>query len=125
MTSILIGIGIWILGILAFMSSSFFSFVNDPELQGNLVLAIALIPIVAFGTYLYFKKYKESNPLTVGLIFFATVFALDALITVPVLMKPYGISHLEFFLSISFWLIGVEFVMISFITGKIAKLSKN
>lgn len=124
-TAIFIGIGIWILAAVAFMSSAFLSIVDDPELQGNLVLALALIPIVSFGTNAYLRKYKNSNPLKVGLIFFATAFVLDALITVPIFMKGYGVSYTDFFLSISFWLIGVEFVTISFITGKISKLSKN
>ena len=119
MNAVFIGIGIWILGILAFLLSSSISLLNDPELQGNLALAIALIPIVALGTKLYFKKYKQANPFLVGLIFFTTVFALDALITVPVLMAPYQISHADFFLAIPFWLIAVEFYAIVIITKRL------
>lgn len=119
MNAIFVGIGIWILGILAFVFSSSVSILNDPELQGNLVLAIALIPIVFLGAKLYFKKYKNSNPFLVGLLFFATVFVLDALITVPVLMQPYGVSHTDFFLAVPFWLIAAEFYAIVIITKKL------
>jgi hypothetical protein len=119
MNAILFGVGIWILGILAFTISSSISVLSDPELQGNLALAIALIPIVSLGSKLYFKKYKQANPFLVGLLFFATVFALDAMITVPVLMKPYGVSHADFFLAIPFWLIALEFYAIVIITKKL------
>lgn len=124
MNAILIGIGIWTLGILTFLTSSFLSLLNDPELQGNLFLAIALIPIVTLGSKLYFKKYKKTNPFAIGGLFLITAFALDAFITVPVLMKPYGISHADFFLSLPFWLIAIEFYAIVVITGEFINNSK-
>lgn len=123
MNAIFIGIGIWVLGILAFTLSSSISVLNDPELQGNLALSIALIPIVSLGSKVYFKKYSKANPFLIGLIFFAIAFVLDALITVPVLMKPYGVSHSDFFLSIPFWLIAVEFYAIVIITKKLTTKS--
>lgn len=117
--AILTGIGIWIFGILAFLLSSSISILNDPKMQGNLVLDLALIPIVTIGTKYYFKKYKNANPFQIGWIFFATVFALDALITVPFFMKPYGIHHIDFFLDAPFWFIAIEFYVIVVVTGKL------
>ena len=60
-TAIFIGIGIWFFAAVAFMSSAFLSILNDPELQANLLLALALIPIVTYGTSAYLKRYKNSN----------------------------------------------------------------
>ena len=119
MNAILFGIGIWIAGIAAFLLSSSVSVLTDPELQGNLALAIALIPIVTIGTKLYFKRFPKANPFLVGLLFFATVFTLDALITVPFLMQPHGVSHADFFLTLPFWMIAVEFYAIVIITQKL------
>lgn len=123
MIAILCGIGIWILGIVSFVLSSSVSILTDPELQGNLALSIALIPIVSGGTKLYFKRFPKASPFLVGLIFFATVFALDALFTVPLLMQPHGIGHADFFLTIPFWLIAIELYAIVIITQKIISKS--
>ena len=38
---------------------------------------------------------------------------LDALITVPVLLKPYNETHLSFFTDPSFWLIAIEMVVVA------------
>ncbi|MEQ8712215.1 MAG: DUF5367 family protein, partial [Cyclobacteriaceae bacterium] len=53
--------------------------------------------------------------LKVGAIVLLTLILLDALITVPYLIIPYGGSYREFFSAISFWLIAVECLLIIYL----------
>lgn len=121
--AIIIGIGIWITAIIAFIVSFSLPFTDNLELQSNIVLSIAIIPLVILGTKLYYKKYANANPFLVGLILFATVALLDALVTVPFFMMPNGLGYTDFFLSFSFWLIAAEFYTIAIITGKLTSQS--
>ena len=56
-----------------------------------------LIPIVCFGTALYYKKNDKTNGFLLGLVMMVTAAALDALITVPLLVIPEGGTHMDFF----------------------------
>jgi hypothetical protein len=118
MTAIIIGIGIWILGVFTYIFSSFLPILDNLELQGDLSLAIAFIPIVGGGAKLYFKKYANTNAILVGTIFFGIAFTLDALITVPFLLEPYDVTHSEFFLAIPFWLLMIELYAIVYLVKK-------
>ena len=117
--AIVIGSGIWILAIIAFTLSFYLPFTENLVLQSNIVLSVTIIPLVIMGTKLYYKKYTNANPFLVGLILFATVAVLDALITVPFFMKPNGLGYSEFFISQSFWMIAIEFYTVALITGKL------
>lgn len=118
MTAIIIGIGIWILGVFTYIFSSFLPILDNLELQGDLSLAVAFIPIVGGGAKLYFNKYANTNAFLVGTIFFGIAFTLDALITVPFLLEPYDVTHSEFFLAIPFWLLMIELYAIVFLVKK-------
>lgn len=118
MTAIFIGLGIWMLGVLTYIFSSFLPILDNLELQGDLTLAIAFIPIVGSGAKLYFKKYANTHPFLVGTIFFGIAFTLDALITVPFLLEPYDVSYTDFFLAIPFWLLMIELYTIVFVVKK-------
>ncbi len=48
-----------------------------------------------------------------------TGIVLDACITVPFLMIPNGGSYQEFFISITFWLIVVEYLLLVILSKKI------
>jgi len=119
MNAIGIGIGIWILGVFTYVFFSMFPILDDPALQGDLTLAIAFIPIVGFGAQLYFKKYLNVNPFLIATVFFTIAFALDALITVPILLEPYNVSYSDFFLTIPFWLLMIELYAIVIVTKKV------
>ena len=121
--AIFIGIGIWILGVLTYVFFSIIPILDDPELQGDLSLAIAFIPIIGLGSKFYFKKYPKVHPLLLGTIFFSIAFTLDALITVPILLEPYDVSYADFFLTLPFWLLMIELYAIVFIAKK--SLSKS
>jgi hypothetical protein len=43
---------------------------------------------------------------------FAVAIMLDATITVPVLIMPYGGNHISFFTDPGFWLTAVEYVSV-------------
>jgi len=103
---------IWILGVSAYAASFFFPILEDPELQANLVLTIALIPSVIIGTYFYYKKGFQTNGYRLGVTMFIVAMFLDALITVPLFIIPEGGNHLSFFTDPGFWLIAVEYIIV-------------
>lgn len=105
-----IGILIWFLGVVTFVTAFFLPILENRELQSNIALFMAIVPIVWFASYAYYKSGSKTHGLIIGTIFFAISGALDALITVPFLLAPYGATHAEFFTDPGFWLIGMIFI---------------
>jgi hypothetical protein len=103
---------VYILGILAYVGSFFIPIMNDPELQANLVLMIAIIPAAYFGAHIYYQKSHDTNGFVLGLSMFSAAIILDAMITVPLFIIPNGGNHLSFFGDPGFWLIGLEYISI-------------
>lgn len=110
--AILSALIVWVLGVSAYTASFFFDLMENPELQANLVLTIALIPIVFFGARFYYKTGHRTNGFKLGAVMFLIAMALDAMITVPVFIIPEGGNHLTFFTDPGFWLIAVEYIMV-------------
>jgi len=102
---------VYILGILAFVGSYFIPIMNDPELQANLVLAIAILPAAYLGAHIYYKKRHSTHGFVLGIAMFSAAIILDAAITVPLFIIPNGGSHLSFFGDPGFWLIGLEYIL--------------
>ena len=102
---------VYILGILAFVGSYFIPIMNDPELQANLVLAIAIIPAAYLGAHIYYKKRQSTHGFVLGIAMFSAAIILDAAITVPLFIIPNGGSHLSLFGDPGFWLIGLEYIL--------------
>ena len=109
-SAVAIGALIWFLGVLAFSVSFYVPVLEDMELQANLVLCIAVLPLVWLGARFYYRKGVRTHGFVLGIIFFATAALLDALITVPILILPHGGSYYEFFTDMGFWGIALEFV---------------
>ncbi len=105
-----IGIGIWGLGVSAFIGSFFIPLLENAQQQANLMLFLAVIPLVWYGTKLYYKSGSKTHGCKVGLTFFLVAAILDALVTVPFLVVPNGGSYQEFFLDPGFWVIGLLFI---------------
>lgn len=124
--AIVIGFIIWIIGVSVYNLSFTFSIIEDAQQQANMLLFIAVIPLVWFGTKQYYKQGDTTHGYWVGQTFFLTATALDALITVPVFIIPNGGSYYQFFTDLGFWLIGFEFLAIAmlywYIQFKIKKL---
>jgi len=100
----------WTLGASAYIGSYFFTFMADPEMQANIILAIAMIPSAVLGARFYYKKGTTTNGFKLGTVMFLTALGLDALITVPVFITPAGGSHQSFFGDAGFWVIGLEYI---------------
>lgn len=115
--AIIIGAIIWLLGVSAFTLSFFIPVLENLELQANLVLLIAVIPLVWIGAQQYHKKDNETHGMWVGITFFGVAVILDAMITVPFLMMPQGGSHYAFFTDPGFWLIGGVFITTAIMHG--------
>lgn len=101
---------IWVLGVSAYIGSSFIILLEDPTLQANLVLLIALIPSAMIGANFYFRKATAANGWKLGMVMFGFTILFDAAITVPVFIIPEGGSYITFFTDPGFWLIGVVYV---------------
>ncbi|WP_298538686.1 DUF5367 family protein [uncultured Aquimarina sp.] len=109
--TISIGIIIWIIGVSLYASSYYVQFLEDAEQQANIWLSIIIIPLVWLGAKLYYRKDISAHGFKVGLIFFIISAILDALITVPFTILPYGGTYSDFFIDFGFWLIGLEFIV--------------
>ena len=110
---------IYLLGITAYVGSFYVPLMEDQELQANLVLMVAIIPAVLWGTHLYYRRGHLTHGLSLGILLFMGAIFLDATITVPVFIIPAGGNHLTFFSDPGFWLIGVEYVAVVVIYAKI------
>lgn len=109
--SIICAILVWILGVSFYLLSFYVPILENPELQSNIVLVIAIMPSACLGTYLFYKKsYIKPSVLALTFIIVATI--LDALITVPVFVIPNGGSYSEFFGDPMFYTIVVELYFI-------------
>tara|TARA_R110002096_G_scaffold319035_1_gene513305 strand:- start:1805 stop:2203 length:399 start_codon:yes stop_codon:yes gene_type:complete len=122
---IVIGIIIWIIGVSIYTLSFYIPILEDPELQANIFLSLGMLPVVWFGTKLYYRKKSTTKGYWLGLTFFLVAAVLDALITVPFLMAPYGGTHYSFFTAAGFWLIGIEFIAMSTICWYVKICSKK
>ena len=108
--AIIIGILIWFLGVTTFVVAFFLPLMENRELQSNIALLIAITPIVWYASYAYYKADRKTNGFIIGAVFFLTSALLDALITVPLLLAPYGATHFEFFTDPGFFIIGAIFI---------------
>ena len=104
------GTFIWIAGVSLYSLSFYVPLLEDVEQQSNMLLFLVVMPLVWFGAKLYYKGDNDTHGFWLGLVFFLTSAALDALITVPLLIIPNGGTHYSFFTDIGFWIIGLEFI---------------
>jgi len=111
--AIAIGTGIWSLGVGAFVLSFFIPLIENAEKQANLILFLVVAPLVWFGSRMYYKSEQKTHGLLVGLVFLATAGLLDALITIPFLVIPNGGSYYQFFTDVGFWVIALEFLLVT------------
>lgn len=100
------------LGLTAFITSYFIPIMSDPDLQANWVLSIVLIPAASLGAHIYYRKGHKTNGFVLGIYMFLVAMTLDALITVPFFIIPFGGSHASFFGDPGFWLIAVEYISV-------------
>ena len=111
--AIVLGIIIWSIGILLYSLSYYVPILENPETQANLVLFIAVMPLVWIGCKFYYKKDSQTHGYLVGQTLLLTAVALDALITVPFFVIPKGGSHYSFFTDLDFWIIAIEFLLVA------------
>ena len=104
------GLLIWVIGVMLYALSFYVPILENAEQQANLWLSIVIIPVVWFGAKLYYKKGVKTNGILVGAVFFLIAGILDALITVPFTVLPYGGTYADFFINFGFWFIGLEFI---------------
>lgn len=110
---------VYLIGITSYIVSYFIPLLDDKDLQANLVLMIVLIPAVLIGANLYYRRGYSTKGLLLGTVMFMGAMILDALITVPFFIIPYGGSYLSFFGDPGFWLIAIEYVAVVTIVSKL------
>ena len=111
--AILLGIAIWIIGILFYSISYAIPILEPADTQANVVLFVVIMPLVWFACSFYYKKDSKTHGLKIGQTMLLTAVALDALITVPFFIMPNGGNHYSFFTSIGFWIIAFEFLLVA------------
>lgn len=123
--AIALGIIIWSIGILLYSLSYYVPILENPETQANLVLFVAVMPLVWLGCRFYYKKDSQTHGYLVGQTLLLIAVALDALITVPFFVIPKGGSHYSFFTGLGFWIIAIEFLFVSSLYWYARVYSKN
>jgi len=111
--AILLGIVIWIIAVLFYSISYYVPILENADNQADVVLFVAVMPLVWFACFYYYKNDKETHGLKIGQTMLLTGVALDALITVPFIIIPNGGSYYSFFISIGFWIIAFEFLLVA------------
>ncbi len=103
---------VWTLGVLSYLASYFVSIMDDPDLQANWVLSLAIIPLAGLGAHLYYRKGYQTNGFVLGGAMFLIAMIMDALVTVPVFMIPNGGSYASFFIDFGFWMLAIEYISV-------------
>lgn len=101
---------VWTMGVGAYTASYLFDFMENPELQANIVLTLAVIPSALLGAFIYYKRGHQTHGLRLGAFMFIVAMILDAIITVPLFIMPAGGNHLTFFTDPGFWVIALLYV---------------
>ena len=102
-------VAVWIIGVHVFLVAIHLPISDDPELQANLALAIAFLPLAWFGAQYYYKTGSRTKGYQLAFIMALTAAVLDAIITVPLFFLPIGVTHSEFFGATGFWLLILEY----------------
>ncbi len=103
-------VSIWGIGVLIFLIAGYLPISDDPELQANITLALAFIPLGWFGAKYYYKKGVATPGYQLAVVMAVVAAFLDALITIPVFFIPIGMDHLTFFSAAGFWLLMAEYI---------------
>ncbi len=111
-STIISAIIVYVLGVSAFVASYFVPVMEDPDVQANWVLSLVLIPAAILGAHIYYRKGHTTNGFLLGAAMFLIAGILDAIITVPFFIMPYGGNHWSFFTDPGFWLIAVEYISV-------------
>lgn len=111
--AILIGVVIWIIAVTLYTLSFFVSILKNATTQANMVLFIAVMPLVWLGCQYYYKKDNYTHGIKLGQTMLLTSVVLDALITVPLFEIPNGGNHYSFFTAPAFWVIALEFIAVA------------
>ncbi|MBX2826515.1 MAG: DUF5367 domain-containing protein [Flavobacteriaceae bacterium] len=101
---------VWEIGIILFTIAIHSPLGENTELIANLTLNIAIIPLAWFGARHYYRKGNDTPGYQLALVMLAMTIFLDATITVPILIMPYGGNYTTFFGSFGFWIIALEYV---------------
>ena len=95
--AISVGALVWAFIFTAFAILSYVPGVKDYPDKQALIIAVLIVPFATFGASLYYKNGNKGHGLKVGLVMVVVAFALDALITVPLLEIPNGRGYRHFF----------------------------
>ena len=86
---------------------------SQSQLLQAAIVCVLVIPFSLLGASIYYKTGDRSNGLSVGFVMAGTALLLDALITVPLIEKPYhGMDHVQFFTNPLLFIIVIEVVLV-------------
>ncbi|WP_109831808.1 DUF5367 family protein [Reichenbachiella versicolor] len=108
--AVIIAIIVWILGVALYTIGLTIDLMANKELQGNIVVALAILPLSMCGAKVYYRNGSLANGLVLGVLMFIVTAFLDGLVTVPFFIIPEGGSYSSFYGDVGFWLIGMEYV---------------
>ena len=124
-SAIIAAVIVWVIGVFAYVASYFVPVLSDPDKQANWVLTLVLIPAAMLGAHIYYRKGHQTNGFVLGAVMFLVAMILDALITVPFFIMPYGGNFVSFFLDVGFWLLAIEYISVVAAYWQIEKAVKK
>ena len=124
-SAIIAAVIVWVIGVSAYVASYFVPVLSDPDKQANWVLTLVLIPAAMLGAHIYYRKGHQTNGFVLGAVMFFVAMILDALITVPFFIMPYGGNYVSFFLDVGFWLLAIEYISVVAAYWQIEKAVKK
>lgn len=124
-SALLSGLITYGIGIIYFLGSFAFKLLDNPELQGNIVLSIMIIPAAMLGANHYYSRGHNSPSLLLGVFMFLIAILLDAVITVPFFVIPAGGTYLQFYTDPGFWFIGFEYILAVMAYSRFFRKSDN
>lgn len=110
--AITIGVVNWIIGVTIYSLSYTQPILENPELQGNICLALVLIPLGWLGAKFFYKSNDQVHGILPASILASVAVILDALVTVPMMIIPAGGSYGQFFGDAFFWLLITEYLLV-------------
>ena len=118
--AILSGVLIWFLVFSLFGVLSIIPATRDSVILQGIIAGVAIIPSALLSAHIYYQTGSKVNGLLAGIVMVVTALLLDALITVPLVEKPYhGTDHIQFFTNPILGVIVAEVLLVTWLYYKV------
>ncbi len=104
----------WVMVFVVFIALIYFPLTQNSLLLQNLFLLLTVAISTFISATLYYKNGAVGHGLAVGAVHIALPLLMDALVTVPFILIPYGSSYDEFYTNPILLPVIAEVVLITY-----------